>query len=108
MSYAPYSFEQVQPTRYIFFSLGKHRIEKVADFIPLKTKNIVNLGFGDLLPDGSVDDRVSSNNGDIRKVLSTVIHILNHFTTMHPELHVFFSGSTDEWTLAPTSNIWLF
>jgi hypothetical protein len=36
--------------------------------------NLYNLGFGDLLPDGKIDDKVTSNNGDIIKVLSTVIY----------------------------------
>jgi hypothetical protein len=34
------------------------------------------MGFGDRLPDGSIDDTANSNNGDIVKVLATVIAVL--------------------------------
>ena len=98
MSHIPYSYEQIHPTRYRFFSNGRNKIEKIVDFVPLLQRNIVNLGFGDLLPDGSIDDKITSNNGDIRKVLSTVVHILKHFTASHPNTIVFFAGSTDERT----------
>jgi hypothetical protein len=67
MSHIPYPFEQIQPTRYRFFSLGKNRVEKIVDFVPYKIKNVMNLGFGDLLTDGTIDDRITSNNGDNKK-----------------------------------------
>jgi hypothetical protein len=76
MTHIPYSYKRPHSERYTFTSIGKKRIEKVVDFVPLGLKNIVNLGFGDLLPDGSVDDTVNSNNGDMAKVLATVIDIL--------------------------------
>ena len=98
MSHMPYPFEQVEPTRYKFFSVGRNRIEKIVDFVPLKAKNVMNLGFGDLLPDGSIDDKIASNNGDIGKVLSTVVMILKHFTAKNPEVIIYFSGSTAERT----------
>ena len=98
MTHIPYSFEQVEPTRYKFLSQGKRKIEKVVEFVPLKAKNVMNLGFGDLLPDGSIDDRVVSNNGDIRKVLATVVMILKDFTARHPQTIIFFTGSNNERT----------
>jgi hypothetical protein len=98
MSHIPYPFEQIQPTRYKFFSLGRNKIEKIVDFVPVKAMSAVNLGFGDLLPDGSIDDRIASNNGDIRRVLATVVMILKHFTAQHPETIIGFTGSTVERT----------
>jgi hypothetical protein len=98
MSHIAYPFEQVQPTRYRFFSVGRNRIEKIVEFTPYFAKNVMNLGFGDLLPDGTIDDRIASNNGDIKKVLSTVIAIVKQFTTLHPEVIVYFSGSTEDRT----------
>jgi uncharacterized protein DUF6934 len=98
MSHIPYPFEQVEPTRYKFFSVGRNRIEKIVDFVPLKVKNVMNLGFGDLSPDGSIDDRVASNNGDIGKVLATIVMILKHFTALQPHIIIYFSGSTVERT----------
>jgi hypothetical protein len=59
---------------------------------------VVNLGFGDLLPDGSFDDEAKSNNGDMLKVLATVVYILKHYTMQHPEITVFFTGSTKDRT----------
>jgi hypothetical protein len=98
MSHIPYSFEQVQPTRYKFLSIGKNKIEKIVDFVPLKPKYVMNLGFGDLLADGTIDDKITSNNGDIGKVLATVITILKHFTALHPHVIIVFYGSTAERT----------
>lgn len=60
--------------------------------------NRVNLGFGDVLPDGSIDDQANSNNGDIVRVLATVVDILRHFTTKFPKAEIYFRGSTGERT----------
>ena len=98
MTYVPYSYKHVALRRYIFTSVGRNEIKKVVEFVPLKAKNVMNLGFGDLLPDGSFDDKANSNNGDILKVLATAVYILKHFTTQHPEITVFFTGSTKERT----------
>lgn len=98
MSHISYPFEQIRPTRYKFFSLGKNKIEKIVDFVPLKTKDLINLGFGDLLPDGSIDDKITSNNGDIGRVLATIVMILKHFTAQRPDAIIYFCGSTPERT----------
>jgi hypothetical protein len=75
--------------------LVKKRIEKVVDFVPIGIKNIMNLGFGDLLPDGSVDDTANSNNGDLIKVLATVIGILRDYTAEYPQVEIFFCRKHD-------------
>jgi hypothetical protein len=98
MSATPYVYKRPYAERYIFTSIGKKRIDKVVDFVPLGIKNIMNMGFGDLLPDGSMDDTANSNNGDITKVLATVIQILKGFTADYPQIEVFFMGSTYERT----------
>jgi hypothetical protein len=49
-----------------------------------------------ILSDGTIDDTSNSNNGDIVKVLATVISILKDFTLKNPKAYVFFTGSTDE------------
>jgi hypothetical protein len=96
MHQSSYVFQQPTVTRYIFTSVGRTRIKKIVDFEELSVKNVYNLGFGDLRPDGSVDDKANSNNGDIIKVLATVITILNDFTTKNPDVHIIFTSSTDE------------
>src|ERR1700748_3619573 len=94
MSHAPYPYEHPYSARYVFISVGRLRIEKAVDFVPTGIRNIVNMGFGDRLPDGSIDDTANSNNGDIVKVLATVIAILKDFTTQYPEVIIFFAGSS--------------
>jgi hypothetical protein len=42
--------------RYIFTSVGKRPIVKQVIFTYTGIDNIINMGFGDLQPDGSIDD----------------------------------------------------
>jgi len=80
--------------KYTFVSVGKLKILKVVVFAPTSLNNIFNLGLGDLMDDGTIDDTINSNNGDIIKVLSTVIRILGEFINEHPNAKVSFTGST--------------
>ena len=98
MARIPYSYKQVRSKRYVFISIGNRRVEKVVEFIPLGIGNIMNLGFGDLLPDGFIDDKANSNNGDIAKVLATVVAIVRHFTKKHPKAIIYFRGNSVERT----------
>ena len=67
MTQTAYPYRKIRSKRYHFISVGKKRIEKAVEFIAIGG-NIFNLAFGDLLPDGSIDDKAVSNNGDIVKV----------------------------------------
>ncbi len=98
MNKASYLYRRELSTRYRFLSIGRKPIEKIVEFTPLALKNIYNLGFGDLLPNGEIDDKTNSNNSDIIKVLSTVINIIKDFTEENPELKIAFIGSTKERT----------
>jgi hypothetical protein len=98
MTNIPYSYKRLHGLRYVFTSAGRKKIEKAVDFVPLGIRNIFNLGFGDVLSDGSIDDTVNSNNGDIVMVLATVISILKDFTAEFPQAEIYFSGSTIERT----------
>ena len=93
-----YPYDHTQASRYTFTSVGKKRIEKEVVFTHTGIRNIINMGFGDLLPDGSIDDKANSNNGDIVRVLATTIQILIDFTSKFPDSVIFFSGSTQERT----------
>ena len=97
MTRVSYPYEQTDSWRYIFVSVGNRKIEKVVDFVTIEG-NMVNLGFGDLLPDGSINDKANSNNGDIIKVLATIIEILKDFTIQYPFVQIVFRGSTPERT----------
>lgn len=96
MNHSVYPYRKDVDTRYIFTSKGKRHIEKIVEFTPTSVDGLYNLGFGDLLPDGSVDDSVASNNGDIVKVLATVVHILKEFMRFRPYVKIVFTGSTPE------------
>ena len=98
MTQIPYSYTLEDSQRYTFVSTGRTSIIKVVDFSPTGIDNVYNLGFGDLLPDGSFDANVKSNNGDILKVLSTVVQITRDFTAQLPGIEIFFIGSTAERT----------
>ena len=98
MTKAPYLHSRDGSTRYSFFSTGRRPVKKIVEFTPLAFENLYNLGFGDLLVDEKIDDKVNSNNGDIAKVLSTVIHIVKDFTETNPEAKIAFKGSTTERT----------
>jgi hypothetical protein len=97
MTQTAYPYKKVRLKRYVFVSVGKKRIEKAVDFIALGG-NIFNLAFGDLLPNGSIDDKVNSNNGDILKVLATIVDILKNFTSLDPSTRIYLMGSTPERT----------
>jgi hypothetical protein len=98
MTRTTYSYKQQGSQRYIFTSVGKSSIVKFVDFSPTRTPNLYNVGFGDLLPDGSIDDTANSNNGDMVKVLATVVQIIRDFTIQFPDIKLIFFGSTQERT----------
>jgi hypothetical protein len=58
-----YLYNHEKADRFIFTSLGKVAIVKAVDFTPTNIKDLYSLSFGDLLPDGSLDDMANSNNG---------------------------------------------
>lgn len=84
--------------QYEFISEGRRTITKIVQFEPLNRKGLYNIGFGDLLDDGSIDDEVESNNNDIVKVMSTIIFIIQDFLKNNPRAQVFFTGSTPQRT----------
>jgi len=90
-----YSYSHETAHRFVFKSVGRVTIIKVVDFTPTSIKDLYNVSFGDLLPDGSLDDMADSNNGDIVMVLSTVVQIIRGFTVLQPSAKLMFSGSTE-------------
>jgi hypothetical protein len=98
MGNLPYSYKQELSTRYVFTSEGKKAIPKVVEFTPTSSAKIYNLGFGDMLTDGRIDDISNSNNGDIIRVFSTIIYIIKDFTSEFPGIKIIFTGSTRERT----------
>lgn len=92
MSQKPYPFKRFWD-EYEFVSIGKSEIVKSVEFIPFDVPNTFNLCLGDVMPDGSIDDRANSNNGDLPRVLSTVVEIITNFTADLPSARVIFGGN---------------
>ena len=91
-----YPFNQTKASSYRFTSIGMTEITKEVVFTHTGYRNIVSMGFGDVSQDGLVDDKANSNNGDIVKVLGTVVQIIIDFTNRCPDSTIFFTGSTPE------------
>jgi len=95
MSHQPYSYNRRYTTRYTFVSKGrKGAIVKIAQFTPTSVTNVLNLSFGDLRSDGTIDDAANTNNNDIVKVMVTIVDIINDFTTENPSVKIVFIGNT--------------
>jgi hypothetical protein len=86
-------------TFYTFYSRGKRDILKVIAFRPIEKdgNKYYNWGFGDLVKNKTggfvVDDKTESNNGDVRRVLYTVVSTLSAFFEINPEATVSIEGS---------------
>jgi len=99
MQYKSYSYKRDGQLKFTFVSIGKQRIVKAVIFTSTEYQSIMNLGFGDLMPDGTIDDAIDSNNGDMTTVLATVIQIMRTFMFENPRHSLFFKGSTPQRTL---------
>lgn len=78
-----------------FESDGRNgKITKLVIYTNTSDNNEYNLGFGDLQQDGSINDKLRSDNGDAEKVLTTVAYTAHLFTNKHPDAKILFKGST--------------
>ncbi|SFE38744.1 DUF6934 family protein [Spirosoma endophyticum] len=87
--------------RYEFISIGaKGHIQKIVEYSYVNSLNVWNLGFGDFDPaTGRISDSVISDNGDGRKVITTVALTLLQFFEVHPTETVIFTGSDTRRTM---------
>ena len=70
-------------------------IRKLVEFQQTNQPQLYNLAFGDKNNEtGELDDLVVSNNGDMEKVLATVVATLYAFFDQHPDAFVYATGST--------------
>ena len=69
-------------------------IPKAILFQRTNLPNYYNLTLADILSDGSNDIFSKSNNGDLEKILSTVIQTILVFLAYHPPAKVVFTGNT--------------
>lgn len=100
MNTPTYPITAAAPLIFTFVSEGKRgRIKKVVRY-DMIYKNVFNLGFGDFDQKTlQLNDKADSNNGDIRKVMATVIQTLPLFFEKHPDKVVQFKGSDQRRTL---------
>ncbi len=78
-------------------SNGENRVIKIIAYDIVKKHKVTyyNLGFGDLnTATMEIDDEAESDNGDMRKVLSTVTSTLPFFFERHPTKKIHLDGST--------------
>lgn len=74
-----------EATQFVFLSEGnKGRVMKAVIISPYD-RNRWNLAFGDVQPDGEIDDTVKTNNNDVAKVIGTVAKAALLFSEKHPE-----------------------
>ena len=84
---------------YTFYSRGRRDILKIVVFTPIEKdgNKYYNWGFGDFLKNKTggfnVDDRIESNNGDVKRVFYTVASTLSAFFEINPEATVSIEGS---------------
>jgi hypothetical protein len=95
MGTPPYKYEKQNQVSYSFVSKGRRGvITKIVQFTPTSINGVFNLAYGDLLPEGDIDDKANSNNGDMIKVLGNVIEIVKEFTSTKVNIKIVFAGST--------------
>lgn len=71
----------------------KRKIAKGVEYVPV-APNVFNLAFGDIDDNGELDDLSLSDNGDMAKVLATVVQTALIFFEMHPDKSLYFTGSS--------------
>jgi hypothetical protein len=86
---------------YVFLSQGDHVIPKLVSYTPIEKggSTYYNWGFGDLVIDPETggfktDDKIESNNGDVKSVFYTVISTLSDFFEQRPEATVYIEGTS--------------
>jgi hypothetical protein len=80
---------------YIFESIGKNgSIYKIIIFTEVQ-RGVFNFGFGDYNPQTyRINDKSVSDNGDMTKVLATVIGVMFSFLAENPFVSILIKGST--------------
>jgi len=95
----PYPIKTISTERYEFESKGARGVvAKAVEITPLNKKGFYNFGFGDIAPDGTINDTIETNNQDLITVLATVIRIMRDFINNHPKAKLFFTGSNEQRT----------
>lgn len=83
--------------QYLFESKGLKSIIKAIEYTPVAQRDgkvVYNLGFGDYNEEGgNIFDDTNSNNGDMRKVFSTVLNTVPKFFKENEDAAIWMQGS---------------
>jgi len=83
--------------KYFFLSEGKEEVLKAVHYMysnKLNDTRVYNLGFGDYtIDDDKFDDKVNTANGDVYKVLNTVLFTIPRFFEKFPDSCLAVQGS---------------
>ena len=84
-------------SQYVFFSIGpRGEIEKRVQYTNISDyEDTDNCAFGDWDENNQliIDDSVT-NNGDMAKVIATVVGTIYDYTSIYPDRFVYFKGSS--------------
>lgn len=91
-----YIFQASENHQYYFFeSVGTRTIQKVVIYQSFEdSQDIVELAFGNLKSDYSIDVYAVDDNEDMPLVISTVISTIFDYLEYFPEKIIYFTGST--------------
>lgn len=79
-----------------FYSVGpQSTVKKIVVYSPFpEVSDLFNLTLADSFPDGSISDTNVTDNGDMEKVLATVIQTAFRFFAKNPTKRIYIEGST--------------
>ena len=81
--------------RFEFESVGKERVvKKVIRYAETNISGLYNLSLVDVLINGAESDTAITDNGDMEKILATVLSTFPLFLNRYPDCQIFFMGST--------------
>ena len=96
-----YNYDSAENSLYFEFQSisPKRTIQKIVIYTPIEShSNIYNLALGDLLENGEVSDSIVSDNGDLKRVIATVVQTMLDFFRKYPDCSIYFKGNTPERT----------
>ena len=96
-----YNYDSAENSLYFEFqSISSTKtIQKIVVYTPIDNRsNIYNLALGDLLENGEVSDSIVSDNGDLERVIATIVQTMLDFFRKYPDCSIYFKGNTPERT----------
>ncbi|MCF0061197.1 hypothetical protein MUK70_18315 [Dyadobacter chenwenxiniae] len=80
--------------RFDFLSIGKRNIPKTVIYYKSDNPAVFSLTLASIKSDGNLDFQTTSNNGDMKIILATVVQTLKIFLAAYPKAVVVFTGNS--------------